>query len=178
MGYNCKTCSHWWHRTTGDVDAGWCHKNAPTMPNENGERWPHVYANGGCSQHSSSDSDIESTVAGLRTSIRALSHSVRVLSDLIKDAQNDRSRKADESVNPHRNGWTTGRVRRLSDSIILEHELSKRSYNCLLRAGHKTIDDVCGMTMADLKKVRRLGFVSRKEIVEFLAAHGRTLKET
>ena len=49
---------------------------------------------------------------------------------------------------------------------IDELELSVRSYNCLKRAGIKTVEELCNRTSEDMMKVRNLG---RKSLEEVLA---------
>lgn len=58
------------------------------------------------------------------------------------------------------------------DVDIEDLELSVRSYNCLRRAGVKTISDMQGWTMNDLMKVRNLGRKSLDEIVTKLNERG------
>jgi hypothetical protein len=56
-------------------------------------------------------------------------------------------------------------TRSLSD---IEMELSIRSYNCLVRAGYKTVQQVKATSLADMNKVRNLGTRSLQEIEEVL----------
>ena len=46
--------------------------------------------------------------------------------------------------------------------------LSLRSYNCLLRAGYKTVQQVKEATLQEMLKVRNLGYTSLEEIQEVL----------
>lgn len=57
-------------------------------------------------------------------------------------------------------------------------ELSVRSYNCLKRAGIKTIGELCDMTMEDMMKVRNLGRKSLEEILTMLKDKGLALKDS
>lgn len=49
---------------------------------------------------------------------------------------------------------------------IEELDFSVRTYNCLSRAGKKTLGELADMTEDDLKKVRNLGNKSIKEVIE------------
>lgn len=60
---------------------------------------------------------------------------------------------------------------------IEELDLSVRSYNCLSRAGCKTVGDICCMTHDDLCRVRNLGRHSVDEIIKVLSKYGLALKE-
>ena len=53
---------------------------------------------------------------------------------------------------------------RLDNMNIDELELSVRSYNCLRRAGIKTVGDLRGKTSEDMMKVRNLGRKSLEEV--------------
>ena len=53
-----------------------------------------------------------------------------------------------------------------------ELELSVRAYNCLRRAGIRTVEDLCNKTEDDMMRVRNLGRKSLYEILEKMAKHG------
>lgn len=53
-----------------------------------------------------------------------------------------------------------------------ELELSVRSYNCLLRAGFKTVGDLVGVQLEEFMRVRNLGRRSLEEILDRLSAFG------
>ena len=57
---------------------------------------------------------------------------------------------------------------------IEELELSVRSYNCLLRAGVKTVSDLASMPLDKLERVRNLGKKSLEEVLDRLKAFGIT----
>lgn len=61
---------------------------------------------------------------------------------------------------------------------IEDVELSVRSYNCLKRAGIKTIGELCDMTMEDMMKVRNLGRKSLEEVLAKLHEYGLSLAES
>ena len=61
-------------------------------------------------------------------------------------------------------------------ALLEELELSVRSYNCLRRAGKRTIQDIIKMSSPDLLKVRNLGRKSAQEIISVLAMHGFLIK--
>jgi hypothetical protein len=52
------------------------------------------------------------------------------------------------------------------DTPIEDLDLSIRSYNCLWRAGHRTLGDVLKLKYEDLMKIRNLGLHHTKEILE------------
>jgi hypothetical protein len=52
------------------------------------------------------------------------------------------------------------------DTPIEDLDLSTRSYNCLWRAGHRTLGDVLKLKYEDLMKIRNLGLRHTKEILE------------
>lgn len=54
------------------------------------------------------------------------------------------------------------------DTPIEDLDLSVRSYNCLWRAGHRTLGDVLKLKYEDLMKIRNLGLRHTKEILEKL----------
>jgi len=58
------------------------------------------------------------------------------------------------------------KAERLADISIKSMRLSRRAENCLLRAGYFTVDDLVGITEADLKRIRHLGAKSIQEILE------------
>lgn len=62
------------------------------------------------------------------------------------------------------------------DTPIENLDLSVRSYNCLRRAGVKTMRDIAEMTEDKLMKVRNLGRKSMLEVMAKLKEYGLTLK--
>lgn len=58
-----------------------------------------------------------------------------------------------------------------------ELNLSVRAYNCLYRAGKRTLADVCALTLDELAKVRNLGKNSFDEIVEVVHKHNLKFKD-
>lgn len=83
-----------------------------------------------------------------------------------------------------------GKLNGTSDTLTAAHELintvdmplaeldfSVRSYNCLARAGVKTISDITAMTDEQLKNVRNLGRKSYEEVIGKLAQYGLTPRE-
>jgi DNA-directed RNA polymerase subunit alpha len=50
--------------------------------------------------------------------------------------------------------------------------LSVRSYNCLMRAGISTLNQLIGFTMEDMLKIRNLGKNSYIEICDIAAQYG------
>ena len=61
---------------------------------------------------------------------------------------------------------------------IDELEFGVRTYNCLKRAGIRTLRDICKKTPEDMMKVRNLGRRGQEEVLAMLKAKGLTLKET
>jgi len=61
------------------------------------------------------------------------------------------------------------------EMTIEELDLSVRSYNCLKRAGIKTVEDLISRTEEDMMKVRNLGRKSLEEVVNKLKALGLSL---
>lgn len=59
---------------------------------------------------------------------------------------------------------------------IEDLDLSVRSYNCLKRAGKRTLRDIAEMTMGELLRIRGLGIKSAKEIVNCLKCYGLDLR--
>lgn len=60
---------------------------------------------------------------------------------------------------------------------IEEMEFSIRTYNCLKRAGIKTVRDLTEMTEDDMLKVRNLGRKSLDEIIHKLYLYSFALKK-
>ncbi len=73
-----------------------------------------------------------------------------------------------ENVNP------LAKARKMN---IVELGLSTRSFNCLGRAGMKTLGDVEKLTAKQLKHIRNLGTRCYDEIIEALKKHGIKLRE-
>jgi len=59
---------------------------------------------------------------------------------------------------------------------LMELNLSVRSYNCLRRAGYKTLGDLRGVSYDDLRRVRNLGGKTIKEIDNVLRDFGIRIK--
>lgn len=57
-------------------------------------------------------------------------------------------------------------------------DLSVRSFNCLKRAGVKTVGDIISMTEEDFMRVRNLGKRSRDEIISVIEGLGLKLKDS
>lgn len=51
-------------------------------------------------------------------------------------------------------------------------DLAVRPYNCLMRAGIKTVEQLCAKTHEDLMRVRNMGNKSLNDIDRYLAAKG------
>lgn len=58
-----------------------------------------------------------------------------------------------------------------------ELELSVKTYNCLIRAGVNTIDDLTRMTASDVMRVRNLGRRSLEEVISKMELMGYKLRE-
>lgn len=69
----------------------------------------------------------------------------------------------------------TNAVNEEDSEKIDELELSVRAYNALKRVGINTIDDVCKLTEAELRKIKNLGKVSAEEVITALTEKGRHL---
>lgn len=64
-----------------------------------------------------------------------------------------------------------------SDMSVNDLDLSQRSYNCLMRAGIKTCEDLCKYSEEELMKIRNLGKKSAGEIIAKMRDKGLKLKE-
>lgn len=53
-----------------------------------------------------------------------------------------------------------------------ELDLSVRSYNCLMRAGIRTVEDLCSQTTDDMIKIRNLGRRCLEEILQEMKKKG------
>lgn len=62
--------------------------------------------------------------------------------------------------------------RSIMEASIDVLDLSTRAYNCCLRAGIKTLGDLCGKTYAEMTKVRNLGKRSLAEIEDRMKENG------
>lgn len=58
-----------------------------------------------------------------------------------------------------------------------ELDLSTRTYNCLMRAGIRTVDDLCNMTEDDMMRVRNLRRMSLQEILWVMKNKGLKFRE-
>ncbi len=65
----------------------------------------------------------------------------------------------------------------LDDFLIEELELGVRSYNCLKRAGIRTIADLLAKSEAELNAIPNFGKKSIDEVIETLAARGLSLRD-
>jgi hypothetical protein len=63
------------------------------------------------------------------------------------------------------------------DTPIAELDMSVRSYNCLTRAGKRTLRDIVEMTEEELRQVRNLGRKSVDEVKWHLEQRGLELKK-
>lgn len=70
-------------------------------------------------------------------------------------------------------GEVTGET--VTDMPIEELEFSVRTYNCLTRAGIKTLGDICKKTPEDMMKVRNLGRKSLEEVLAKIKEYGLSL---
>lgn len=68
-------------------------------------------------------------------------------------------------------------INNLLDSPIETLGLSSRAYNCLRRAGKKTIKDVALMSISELQSIRNMGSKSVYEVESALEEKGVKLKE-
>lgn len=59
----------------------------------------------------------------------------------------------------------------------LIHNLSVRTYNALIRAGYKTLNELEGLTRKDASRIRHLGSVSLHELEQVMEAYGFKFKE-
>ena len=64
------------------------------------------------------------------------------------------------------------------DIALEDLELSVRSYNCLRRAGIKTLGDIADKTPEDMMHIRNLGRKSLEEVLEKLHEYGLSLRES
>jgi DNA-directed RNA polymerase subunit alpha len=60
---------------------------------------------------------------------------------------------------------------------IDELDLSVRAYNCLMRAGIWTVEDLCDKTPEDMMRVRNLGRRSLEEIITAMKTSGLKFRE-
>ena len=65
----------------------------------------------------------------------------------------------------------------LQDTPLEALEFSTRTYNCLHRAGIKTLGDITNMYLYELQKVRSIGNKSLNEIQQTLKRYGVSLKK-
>lgn len=63
-------------------------------------------------------------------------------------------------------------------TLIEDLNLSVRSYNCLRRAGIKTLGNIADMTMDNLMCVRNLGRKSANEVVAVVKSYGISIRES
>lgn len=68
-------------------------------------------------------------------------------------------------------------INRVLQMEIEELDLSVRAFNCLTRAGIKTVEELTQMTEEDFKKVRNLGKKSTEEVRQKLQSLGFDFKE-
>lgn len=60
---------------------------------------------------------------------------------------------------------------------IDELDFSVRTYNCLMRAGINTVEELCNRTSDDICKVRNLGRMSLQEIINVMKEKGLSFRE-
>ena len=103
----------------------------------------------------------------------------RALHDLTGEDFDDEEELDDEQVAHERDNNVGGHDTEdnLRDIPIEELELSVCSYNCLRRAGIRTLGDIIDKTLDDMMKVRNLGRKSLEEVLDKLRERGITLRE-
>ena len=57
-------------------------------------------------------------------------------------------------------------------------EMSVRTYNCLLRAGINTTEEICNLTEEEFIKIRNLGRKSAEEILLLMKENNLKFKES
>lgn len=131
---------------------------------------PKVDANGSEYDDLSMEIDTDGT---LKPS-EALSIAAKILRDHLAILQNlDESIMTDqETEEPMAEDNTSG----LQNKMIEDLELSVRSYNCLKRAGIKTVEELVNKTEDELMHVRNLGKKSLKEVKEKIYSLGLSFK--
>jgi len=67
------------------------------------------------------------------------------------------------------------KIANILETPISKLDLSVRSYNCLARAGKKTLKDLRDMTMDEFYRIRNIGRKSAEEVVKMLHGYGITL---
>lgn len=91
----------------------------------------------------------------------------------IKNYVSKPKRPADNTRNP---------ARPVMDRLLLESvdilELSVRADHCLKRAGIQSLGELCRLSEAELARIRNMGVKSVKEVVEKLAQHGLSLRQS
>ena len=105
----------------------------------------------------------------------ALSLAAKILSDHLKTFINlsERGQQVDVMVEP-----TKDSKNQVLEMNIDELELSVRSYNCLMRAGINTVQELCDKTPEDMMKVRNLGKKSLDEVLAKLKELGLSLRSS
>ena len=66
---------------------------------------------------------------------------------------------------------------KILEMAIEELNLSLRAYTCLKRAGYDTVEQLCNITIDELKTIRNMGNKPAQEIVQALQARGLNLKD-
>ncbi|MBO4396051.1 MAG: DNA-directed RNA polymerase subunit alpha [Eubacterium sp.] len=98
---------------------------------------------------------------------KVLSEHLKSFIDLSEKAQN-----AEVIVEPN-----ADETKKVMDMSIDELELSVRSYNCLMRANIRTVEELTGKTADEMMKVRNLGRKSLDEVLAKLKELGLSLKD-
>ncbi|HAK57457.1 MAG TPA: DNA-directed RNA polymerase subunit alpha [Lachnospiraceae bacterium] len=104
----------------------------------------------------------------------AVSLAAKVLSEHLKSFidLSEKAKNAEVIVEPNADD-----TKKVMDMSIDELELSVRSYNCLMRANIKTVEELTNKTQEDMMKVRNLGRKSLDEVIAKLKELGLTLSD-
>lgn len=120
------------------------------------------------------DLSMEIDTDGTLKPSEALSIAAKILRDHLAILQNlDESIMTDEQAEEPVQEDTTSS---LQNKMIEDLELSVRSYNCLKRAGIKTVEELVNKTEDELMHVRNLGKKSLKEVKEKIYSLGLSFK--
>lgn len=120
------------------------------------------------------DLSMEIDTDGTLKPSEALSIAAKILRDHLAILQNlDESIMTDEQAEVPVQEDTTSS---LQNKMIEDLELSVRSYNCLKRAGIKTVEELVNKTEDELMHVRNLGKKSLKEVKEKIYSLGLSFK--
>ena len=105
--------------------------------------------------------ELGAEIKGLKEEIGRLSLENTALREIIG---NDRKSPFKSQIDTSETKW--------SNIEIADLELSVRSYNCLSRAGYRTVEDLRKATVNELSRCRNLGQKSLKEIIHHLREYG------